>query len=300
MQSMIAWRDGIEESPGGPAREVVQRDTWSSSVWITPDGEAFRRYYNAAASTFTWEEMAYSLDEYSQARLGLHLASGWTSVESLIATAWLHRKAGSRAYVKVLDPSNPTLPNLQWGEPEVHPEAGNYEGETWAPLRWECGRIPCDARYRISSHGRLMNPTGEVTRGFAALGTRWAAVKGSGLVDLLQASGLMRAETRLPERVYKAYCSLSSSLPVEEHATRHKLTWKTAWQYYALAAPHVHDRALYAKPLVTDDLWACLATTLRGDPILGGRLNELHPVVTQLLGRDVTMEELRFARTCVL
>ena len=50
MQSMIAWRDGIEESPGGPAREVVQRDTWSSSVWITPDGEAFRRHYNAVSA----------------------------------------------------------------------------------------------------------------------------------------------------------------------------------------------------------------------------------------------------------
>ena len=297
---MITWYDGIEETPSGPARELVQHDTWSSSVWITQEGEVWRRYYNPVSQTFAWEDIPYSLDHETQSRLGLPLLSRWMSVETAIATAWLHRAPGSRAYIRILDPSNPTLPNLQWGEPEIDPEAGDFGGEEWAPLRWRCGQIPCNVRYQISSHGRLRNPKGEVTRGFAALGSRWAACKGSGLVNLLQASGLMRAEITLPERIYLAYNSLSSSLPVEDHAKRHKLTWKTASQYYCLAAPYVHDRRLYAKPLVSHDLWKCLETTLRGDPILGGPLKELHPVVTELLGRDVSMEELRFARTCVL
>ena len=296
---MIAWRDGIEESPGGRAREIVQRNVWSSSVWITPEGEAFRRFFNAVTRQFTWEEMPVALDHDTQSRLGLPLPSGWMSVETAIATAWLHRAPGSRAYVKVLDPSDPTLPNLRWGEGERDPEAGEIEGETWAPLRWHCGQITCDVRYHISSHGRLRSPKGEVTRGFAALGTRWAACRGSGLVNLLQAAGLMRAEVIIPERVYLAYNSLSSSLPVEEHAKRHKLSLRTAWQYYHLAAPHVHDLRLYAKPLVPPDLWRALAS-LRGDPVLGGRLTDLHPVVTRLMRRDVSMDELRFARMCMV
>lgn len=296
---MIAWRDGIEGSPGGPAREVVQRNAWSSSVWITPEGEAFRRFCNAVSGQFTWEEMPFSLDQETQSRLGLPLPSGWMSTETAIATAWLHRAPESRAYVKVLNPSEATLPNLRWGEEERDPEALDIEGETWSPLRWHCGQIPCDARYHISSHGRLKNPRGEATRGFAALGTRWAACKGSGLVNLLQAAGIMKAETPIPERVYLAYNSLSSSLPVEEHAKRHRLTLKTAWQYYQLAAPHVHDLGIYAKPLIPPYLWSALAS-LRGDPILGGRLNDLHPVVERITGREVSMDELRFSRMCVV
>ena len=51
----------------------------------------------------------------------------------------------------------------------------------------------------------------------------------------MMAAGLMRAERHVPERVYLAYCSVSSSTPVAEHARRHALSLKTAWQYYALA-----------------------------------------------------------------
>jgi hypothetical protein len=296
---MIAWRDGLEESPGGPAREVVQRHVWSSSVCITPHGEAFRRYRNPVTRRCTWEAMPVSLDQDTQSRLGLPLPSGWMSIETAIATAWLHRAPGSRAYVKHLDPREPTLPNLRWGEMETDPEAGEFERETWASLRWHCGQIACDARYRISSQGRLMSPNGDVTHGFAALGSRWAACKGSGLVDLLQAAGIMRAETRIPERVYFAYNSLSSSLPVAEHAQRHALSLRTAWQYYQLAAPHVHDLRLYAQPLVPPALWRALES-LRGDPVLGGRLADLHVAVTRLTGGEVLWDELRFARMCVM
>ena len=36
---LIDWTDGIERSPtGGPLREIVQPDAWSSTLWISPDG----------------------------------------------------------------------------------------------------------------------------------------------------------------------------------------------------------------------------------------------------------------------
>ena len=296
---MLEWNDGIEETPGGMAREIVQPNVWSSSVWITPVGEAFRRYYNPISKAWTWEAMQIAFNP-DQTRIGIHLASGWMSSEQAIATAWLHRAPNSREGVVVLDPAEPDVRNLAWGDPDPLPEEGDFEGETWTNLRWMCGQVRCDNRYQISSHGRLRSPyTGKITRGFAARGTRWAACKGAGLVDLMQAAGLIRAEKHVPERVYLAYCAVSSSTPVAEHARRHALSLKTAWMYYALAAPLVHEREVYGKPLVSPDLWRVL-TSMRGNPVLGGKLSELHPEVVQRLGGDVSFEELRFARICVV
>ena len=267
-------------------------------MWITAEGQAFRRYNNPVSKLATWEDMPLALDQETQTRLGIH-APSWMSIEVAIATAWLHRSPGSQAHVRVLDLGAPQLGNLEWGEPEARPEEGEFEGETWAPLRWQCGQTPCDPRYKISSHGRLMNYRGVTTRGFAALGTRWAACRGAGLVNLMQASGLMRAEKQIPDRVYLAYCSLSSSIPVTEHAKRHGLTTKTAWQYYQLAAPVVHDRHVYGREVVPPALWRALLS-LRGHGVLGGPLKQLHPLVERAVGGRVSFEALRFARTCVV
>ena len=49
-------------------------------------------------------------------------------------------------------------------------------GEKWKPLRWSCGLIPCDGRYKISSRARLWSPhTRTVTSGFWFDDDRWAA-----------------------------------------------------------------------------------------------------------------------------
>lgn len=53
---MITWRDGLEESPSGEARELMLPRVCSSSVWITRDGTAFRRFYNSQTKMWTWGE----------------------------------------------------------------------------------------------------------------------------------------------------------------------------------------------------------------------------------------------------
>ena len=112
---MIAWSDGLEHAPdGAPIRELVQPDAWTSGAWIAPDGAAYRRYMNASTGVWSaFELMPLALDAEG-VHFGYHLATGWASLETCIATAWLHRAPGSRARVRVLD-APPTLDNLAWG-----------------------------------------------------------------------------------------------------------------------------------------------------------------------------------------
>ena len=72
---MIHWRDGLEESPGGIARELVQPRVWNSTVWITRDGTACRRYYNSQTNTWTWGEVLdVTFDPDTQERVGYNLS----------------------------------------------------------------------------------------------------------------------------------------------------------------------------------------------------------------------------------
>jgi hypothetical protein len=257
-------------------------------------GDAFRRYYNPVSATWTWERMNLAFDR-DQVHFGLHLSSGWMSIEAAIATAWRHRAPGSNAQVRLLDPSRVELTTVAWREEETNDEGGDFRGEVWSPLRWKCSQAVCDERYLISSLGRLMSPyTQRATRGFAAHGTRWAACKGSGLVDLLQASGIMEAGVQLPPRVFEAYSSILSGLDPLEHGDRMGISAKLAWDYCNLAAPLVDPS--FGKRL-SPDVWKLLQS-MRGDPVLGGKLKDLHERVSCRL--SVTMEELRFVRTCVL
>jgi hypothetical protein len=291
---MNEWVDGIEYNKDVPLREIVQPNAWSSTVWISPVGEAYRKYYNPVLREWgEWESVPISLE--SSGRVGFALST-WASVEACVAKAWLHKAPGSKAHVRILDPANALdVRNIAWNEPEHDSEGGDFTGERWKPLRWYCGMVECDVRYQISSHGRLKNPQGGITRGFAMYETRWAAVKGCGLVNLMAASGLVRNDVPLQPRVYKAYCSLSSGLHPTEHATRWQLSDKAAWQYYSLAAPLVQGLRAIGHSIVSPELWSALEA-LQGDPLLGGRLTELHE---EMIG-EVPMEELRFARTCIL
>ena len=295
---MIRWQDGVEHHGDTPLREIVQPNVWSSSVWISQDGEAYRKYYNPVARTWgEWEGIPVSLDQERGARLGYSLPTGWKSIEACIATAWLHRDPGSRCHTRITD-LPPNARNISWGEGETDSESGDFSGERWKSLKWHCGQVECDPRYRISSHGRLKNPEGVVTRGFSAHGTRWAAVRGCGLVNLLAASGLARDDVPVPPRVYRAYVSLSSGLSPEEHAERWKISERASWQYFCVAAPLVQGLSALGRGIVSPGLWDAL-DSLKGDPLLGGKLTDLHAEVSSRIG-DVSMEELRFARTCVV
>ena len=302
---LIRWRDGLERTPSGDlARELVMPRACSSAVWVTRDGTAYRRYYNSQTCAWTWgEALEVALDRETQDRVGYNLPTGWRSLELCIATAWLHRAEGSTRRVRILTSSRPSndVSNLAWAE---RPQEGSVdlegEEETWSALHWSIGIIPCDARYSISSRGRLLSPhTGEVTRGFAARGTRWAAVQGAGLVDLNAASGFVRAEGEIPPRTYEAYKALVQGITPAEHARRHGLRTKTAWDYFNVAAPLVPKVHLYGRPLVPEELWEVLES-IRGTSVLGGPLKQLMGEVVAHLGHEVTYEELRLARTCLI
>ena len=55
----------------------------------------------------------------------------------------------------------------------------------------------------------------------------------------------------------------------------------------------------YGKVHVSEDVWT-VVKSLKTDPLLGGKLSDLYPEVVRRLGREVPMEELRFARTCLV
>ena len=75
---MIEWVDGIECNKDIPLREIVQPNAWSSSVWISPLGEAYRKYYNIVTKEWgEWEAVPLSLE--SSERLGFALST-WASV----------------------------------------------------------------------------------------------------------------------------------------------------------------------------------------------------------------------------
>ena len=44
-KGMISWKPGVVKSPDGNAREIVQLNVWTSSLWITKDGQMRRRFY---------------------------------------------------------------------------------------------------------------------------------------------------------------------------------------------------------------------------------------------------------------
>jgi hypothetical protein len=116
---MITWNDGIEYLPdGAPLREIAQRNVWTSSAWISPDGRAFRRYVDAVTEIISWEPIPMSVDAETQMRIGMHVSGTWMSNTTAIATAWLYRNPLSQTRVRVLDPAVPDVRNLAWGDPK--------------------------------------------------------------------------------------------------------------------------------------------------------------------------------------
>ena len=297
---MIAWDDGLEITPDGDeAREVPQAYAWSSSPWITRDGSPWRRYLNPIDGSHEWTRMDLAFDANDE-RVGLHLP-GFTSVETAICLAWRRRFPGSRAHVRSVDPrAPPHADTLRWGEEEDGAEGPKeIPGETWAPLQWVCGGLArCSPLYSISNFGRLRSPhTGKVTCGFAFQTARYAACQGVGLVNLTVAAGLKRLAVRLAPREMKAYRALVSGMSPPEYAkaTRPVMPLPRAWTVCSCVAPHVPQ----VRRLVAPDLRRAL-DSLRGDPVLGRRLTELHPIVAPLLRRELDIGELRFARVAML
>ena len=97
---MIQWLDGLEKNEDGLVRQVPQRSgVWSSSLWITRNGEARRKLYNSVAHAWTWEEEPMPMVMDDRGRFGFHLDNNFTSVARAVALAWLMREAESTNYV---------------------------------------------------------------------------------------------------------------------------------------------------------------------------------------------------------
>jgi len=103
---MIAWRDGLERGPDGPARQVPTRHVWTSTVWVTKDGTARRRFFNPISGEWNWAPEMLNLVEDEMGNSGYAL-DWFTSVERAIALAWRKRGVGSTATIRNRKPAEP-------------------------------------------------------------------------------------------------------------------------------------------------------------------------------------------------
>ena len=303
---MITWRDGlIRGRRGQEFRQLVQEHCWASTLWISKEGVVLRRFYNTV--TREWQNSTpHILSMNGDGKMGVVLKH-WVPLETAICIGWRRRKPDSTKRVQLQEGKPVRARYLRWGDEEEEEKEEHIAGETWKPLRWRCGVVPCDGLgYKVSNHGRLMNPEGAVTRGFAYGGRRWAAVRDVGLVDL-HAAARLQPKVTPPPAIKLALDALMTGNTPQAYCDVTGVALTTAWQYFTRAAPHVAPRKLARvwRALVHTDLLHALAR-LKDDPRFGGPLLELMPAVMQLIPEasdfhdsEVPFGELRFARLCM-
>lgn len=282
-------------SPNGHRmRQVPMKHTWSATLWISKDGEAWKRYFNPVNGEWHWDEDgSVSPAEGDGGAMGLYLDRGFTALEVVIALAWLHREPNTPMRVEMKEGKPPHAKYIRWVEMEEHEEEVTINGEKWTPLRrWRCGLVPCTEGYEISNHGRLKSPSREVTSGFWFEGiagpTRLAAVKDCGLVDLWVAAKLIVAAVYL-----KPYVKLTVDAMVTGKTPRDlmqvpgvSIQLDTAWSYFRQAAEFMPPRLLWqvAERVVDMHLLKLLLQMKKEqDERLGGQLNPLMEVVQDRL-----------------
>ena len=316
MSHLILWADGERRIGNTRMREVVQKRVWTSTIWCSKDGLIWRRYWDVSALEWRWadEQVDPLLDD--EGRLGVTLEDGWVALDIVICRAWCHRDEHANAHdpTPILHERGKPIEakHLKWREGETNDEDGPISGEKWKPLRWRCGAVRCSREYKVSNFGRLMSPSGNVTRGFAYDGRRWAAVESEsgvygGLVDLTTASGAPIIE--LPPRLIAAASCLSAGCTPADLARCEGIEVKTGWQYFQMVAQRMNPRDLQslAPHLVARDLWALLQIMQTDkEEAFGGPLSDLMVEAERRLsshGEFLTskfpFEELRFARVCL-
>ena len=306
------WPSGIEQNVDGVVREVPQRHVWASSIWITQEGVARRKWWNPVERRWHWDAEPLPLIVVD-GRAGIH-APGWMSLERGICMAWRLRSPDSTpgidevVRVSLVDTSEDdavdeglTASTLRWAEEEEE-EDRTLEGETWKPLKGRVGAVPIGKGYSISSKGRLRDVRGRVTRGAVAFGRRWVAVAGAGLVDLYEAAGL-DGGIPLPLSIRQARGAILANATPADLARHTGISLSTAWSYFCRAAVFVDGAKLRlrARALVDPQVWEAVQR-LRGQSVLGGPLSDLWEVVAPglppRLRRDANaMSMLRLART---
>ena len=312
-QSMIRWREGLVQSPDGPAREIPQKHAYSRSLFITRDGAARARIYNFVSQTWSWEDDPVEPTMHEDGRMGLrdNAIGHWVSLEVAIALAWRKREPDTPMRACVLDGRPCEARYIRWeAEDETQDEQQPMTGESFKSLKWKVGLIACDGRgYKISTKGRLMAPDGSITSGVYYDDRMWAAVKGVGLVDLTTVARLRPLIITVPPAVASAADALYNAVPPEEYANDAGIQVGTAWSYYTRAALVLpKDRLREAtKFLVSRDLWRRLKEMDEAeDPVLGGSLTDLMSAVQddlssrgEFMNSEFQFEQLRLARSCL-
>ena len=308
----IKWRDGLEMGPDGECREMVQRlPVWTTTIWVTRDGAARRRYFNPILKIWTWDDTLMSVVENDECQLGIYTAPGYfVSLEHCIARAWLKLLPDSYPRAQVL-PGRPIHKDyIEWQHEDSDTEEEEAEpGETWRQLKWRIGPVECPPTYKISSKGRLMNPRGRITSGFWFDGRYWAAVRNCGLVDLTTAARLRDNVVYLQPALKMAADALLTGHTPRDIATAAGISLETAWSYVTRCAQYLPVSQLrsHVPLLVSRDLWAALNEMKEDEnPVLGMSLKDLMEELEEHLDEtgeffssDKQYNQLRLARLCI-
>ena len=92
---MQRWPSGVEQNEDGPVREIPQRHVWASSIWITADGIARRKWWNPVTRAWHWDGAPLQPAFDVQMRRGYH-APQFMTVERCICMAWRLRAPESK------------------------------------------------------------------------------------------------------------------------------------------------------------------------------------------------------------
>ena len=315
MDGYINWKEGLERNQDGKVRQIPQKAVWSSSLWITRDGICRRRQYQIMSQTWVWADQPQSMMiEEETGRMGYKI-DHFLPLETCIALAWKHRVPASPTRT-VLDPGfAPDARHITWAVMDTNKEDVFLLGEKFKTLKWRCGVVNCPPSYMISNKGRLRSPLGECTRGFFWRDDFWAAVKGCGLVPLLEASRLKKNNVKIPPYLKLVVDAILTEHTPDHHSMVAGVEVSSSWQYFSVAAAKYIDPADLRRVgpnIVNRDLFKAIhSMQANGDTRLEKRLLELLPSIDKevkvispksdflKMGEVERMQQLRFAKVCV-
>ena len=299
----IDWPDGVERIPSvGFARQLPQDlPHWSSTVWITEDGQPWRRHLNNATHIVEWKEISPTLRN-DTGQLGV-LTPAFRSEVNMVAIAWRHRHPDGKGRAHLIDNSNGIhADNVMWKEEEdenseLYGSRVSVEDETWKNLVLEkTGGFIGAGMYLISNRGRLFSKmTRKTTFGFCYKGNRYAGIKGGVLVDLTIASGNSPNEVSLPCHLSIALSAFQRGISPFEHGHGRGIKEGTVFGYYNKIVQYAKDPSI-ASTFIEEDIWD--AVSHLPDDILLGPFQTVRDNVEDSIGKKADTNHLMLSRLC--
>ena len=226
---LVEWRDGEEMGPGGVVlREVVvPHSLWSSSTWISADGEAYQRLFDPYHSTWTWHGPkrwaggGRGGDAAASVMVGASSMAKPMRLERAIALAYVDcPHSAYEMHAAQVFPGPLCASTVGWGlagtvahenaPSHAHrlPDARPRPDAEWQPLRYtwfspadEPAEVFDEAvygGYTVSQSGWVRSPhTGVATRGVRSpSGRHWVSIVGAGHIWVDEA--VLRSFTSSP------------------------------------------------------------------------------------------------------